>query len=120
MQVATERKQAGDVFSIAPMMEVTDRYFRTMVRFLTKKCVWSFVLCCIICAHVATGSGVFKYTFAFAVFFTVCIYIYMQSNIMYTQKINVYITYIYKDNSGPLAMIGRERANRALIGCESQ
>ena len=27
---------------------------------------------------------------------------------------------IYKDNSGRLNMIGRERANRALIGCDSQ
>ena len=27
---------------------------------------------------------------------------------------------IYKDKNGLLNMIGRERANRALIGCDSQ
>ena len=27
---------------------------------------------------------------------------------------------IYKDNYGRLHMIGRERTNRALIGCDSQ
>ena len=33
---------------------------------------------------------------------------------------HTYIHIIYKDNYGRLNMIGHERANRALIGCESQ
>ena len=33
---------------------------------------------------------------------------------------HIYNMYIYKDNYGRLNMIGRERSNRALIGCDSQ
>ena len=35
-------------------------------------------------------------------------------------KINSNSYLIYKDNSGRLNMIGHQRANRALIGCENQ
>ena len=34
--------------------------------------------------------------------------------------IHVFQYLIYKDNYGRLNMIGRERANRSLIGCDNQ
>ena len=43
-----------------------------------------------------------------------------QTKVTSIPSLGMILDLIYKDNYGRLNMIGRERANRALIGCDSQ